>query len=77
MHICRVDYRRWDRASKALRCTRPRRIYNEKEIEERDAQISSEASIRSVWARFGASPFRFEYAFFGQQPLVHAREERK
>lgn len=36
MHICRVDYRRWDRASEANRVAlgRPntRRIYNEEEI---------------------------------------------
>lgn len=32
-------------------------------------------SIRSVWARFGASPFRFEYAFADDRSLseVHAR----
>lgn len=37
--------------------------------------IRRAVSIRSVWARFGASPFRFEYAFADDRSLseVHAR----
>lgn len=63
-------------ALRRRRCTRPTKANIQREEDRRGTR---RYRAKRLFALFGPvlARARFEYAFFGQQPPVHAREKRK
>lgn len=80
MHICRVDYRGWDRASNRVALGRPntRRIYNEEEIGGGTRRYYTKSSVYSLrLGPFWREPVSLRVCIRGRpKPLRGARARK-